>query len=178
MCVCVCRSLGSHSRICQILTVGELYICKLTYSILYLKPQDQALSHFCDHLSHMQSTEMFKWPPTHIPSEGHIRPCSACLLQLCYCKQVSFLWSSSCCIFVLSVGDLLFEYILAWRIPWTEEPGGPQSRRSQRVRHGEQLTRFTFTLLFEMTPRQSAEVPSGVPKCGKTVMCLTGKRGV
>ena len=105
VCVCVCRSLGSHSRICQILTVGELYICKLTYSILYLKPQDQALSHFCDHLSHMQSTEMFKCPPTHIPSEGHIRPCSACLLQLCYCKQVSFLWSSSCCIFVLSVGD-------------------------------------------------------------------------
>ena len=25
--------------------------------------------------------------------------------------------------------------ILAWRIPWTEEPGGPQSMRSQRVRH-------------------------------------------
>ena len=25
--------------------------------------------------------------------------------------------------------------ILAWRIPWTEEPGGVQSMRSQRVRH-------------------------------------------
>ena len=24
---------------------------------------------------------------------------------------------------------------LAWRIPWTEEPGGPQSMGSQRVRH-------------------------------------------
>ena len=24
--------------------------------------------------------------------------------------------------------------ILAWRIPWTEEPGGLQSLRSQRVR--------------------------------------------
>ena len=24
--------------------------------------------------------------------------------------------------------------ILAWRIPWTEEPGRPQSMRSQRVR--------------------------------------------
>ena len=24
----------------------------------------------------------------------------------------------------------------AWRIPWTEEPGGPQSMASQRVRHG------------------------------------------
>ena len=25
--------------------------------------------------------------------------------------------------------------ILAWRIPWTEEPGGPQSMESQRVGH-------------------------------------------
>ena len=25
--------------------------------------------------------------------------------------------------------------ILAWRIPWTEEPGGLQSMHSQRVRH-------------------------------------------
>ena len=24
--------------------------------------------------------------------------------------------------------------VLAWRIPWTEEPGGPQSMGSQRVR--------------------------------------------
>ena len=25
--------------------------------------------------------------------------------------------------------------VLAWRIPWTEEPGGLQSMESQRVRH-------------------------------------------
>ena len=25
--------------------------------------------------------------------------------------------------------------ILAWEIPWTEEPGGLQSKESQRVRH-------------------------------------------
>ena len=25
--------------------------------------------------------------------------------------------------------------ILAWRIPWTEEPGGPQSRGLQRTGH-------------------------------------------
>ena len=25
--------------------------------------------------------------------------------------------------------------VLAWRIPWTEEPGGPQSTVLQRVRH-------------------------------------------
>ena len=29
--------------------------------------------------------------------------------------------------------------ILAWRVPWTEEPGGLQSMRSHRVRH-DQLT--------------------------------------
>ena len=28
-----------------------------------------------------------------------------------------------------------FSSILAWRIPWTEEPGGLQSAGSQRVRH-------------------------------------------
>ena len=27
--------------------------------------------------------------------------------------------------------------ILAWKIPWTEEPGGPQFMGSQRVRHDE-----------------------------------------
>ena len=44
---------------------------------------------------------------------------------------------------VLSLGwkDLLekematHSSILAWRIPWTEEPGGLQSMGSQRVRH-------------------------------------------
>ena len=33
--------------------------------------------------------------------------------------------------------------ILAWRIPWTEEPGGLQSMGSQRVRH-DWLTNFHF----------------------------------
>ena len=32
---------------------------------------------------------------------------------------------------------------LAWKIPWTEEPGGLQSMGSLRVRHG-----FTFTFHF------------------------------
>ena len=30
--------------------------------------------------------------------------------------------------------------ILAWRIPWTEEPGGLESMGSQTVRHSEQLS--------------------------------------
>ena len=32
--------------------------------------------------------------------------------------------------------------ILAWRIPWTEEPGGLQSTGSQRVRESESQTRL------------------------------------
>ena len=35
----------------------------------------------------------------------------------------------------LEKGMATHSSILAWRIPWTEEPGGPQSMGSQRVRH-------------------------------------------
>ena len=36
----------------------------------------------------------------------------------------------------LEKGKATHSSTLAWRIPWTEEPGGLQSMRSQRVRHG------------------------------------------
>ena len=36
--------------------------------------------------------------------------------------------------------------ILAWRIPWTEEPGGLQSQGSHRVRH-DLLTMQAHTVL-------------------------------
>ena len=35
--------------------------------------------------------------------------------------------------------------ILAWRIPWTEEPGQQQFMRSQRVRQDRATKTFTFT---------------------------------
>ena len=35
----------------------------------------------------------------------------------------------------LEEGMVIQSSILAWRIPWTEEPGGLQSIGSQRVRH-------------------------------------------
>ena len=35
----------------------------------------------------------------------------------------------------LEKGIATHSSILAWRIPWTEEPGGLQSMGSQRVRH-------------------------------------------
>ena len=36
---------------------------------------------------------------------------------------------------LLEKGIVTYSSILAWRIPWTEEPGGLQSIGSQRVRH-------------------------------------------
>ena len=35
----------------------------------------------------------------------------------------------------LEKGTAKHSSILAWRIPWTEEPSGPQSRGLQRVGH-------------------------------------------
>ena len=35
----------------------------------------------------------------------------------------------------LEEGMATHSSILAWRIPWTEEPDGLQSMRSQRVKH-------------------------------------------
>ena len=35
----------------------------------------------------------------------------------------------------LEEGIITHSSILAWRTPWTGEPGGPQSRRLQRIRH-------------------------------------------
>ena len=43
--------------------------------------------------------------------------------------------------------------IPAWRIPWTEEPGGLQSMGSQRVRHDWATNTFTF---FSEQPRDGS----------------------
>ena len=44
----------------------------------------------------------------------------------------------------LEEGMATHSSILAWRIPWTEEPGGLQSMASQRVRHDWATNTFTF----------------------------------
>ena len=46
--------------------------------------------------------------------------------------------------------------ILAWRIPWMEEPGGLQSTGSQRVRHdwATSLTHEDLQDLLEATPKK------------------------
>jgi len=44
----------------------------------------------------------------------------------------------------LEKGMATHSNILAWRIPWTEEPGGLQSMGLQRVRHNSATNTFTF----------------------------------
>ena len=54
-------------------------------------------------------------------------------------KKLPTMWET--CVYSLGQDDPLekrmatHSSILAWRIPWTEEPGGLQSMGLQRVRH-------------------------------------------
>ena len=51
----------------------------------------------------------------------------------------SLYWEDS-----LEKGKGTHSSILAWRIPWTEEPGGLQSKGLQRVRHNWVTNTFTW----------------------------------
>ena len=42
--------------------------------------------------------------------------------------------------------------ILAWRIPWIEEPGGLQSIGSHRVRHNQSDLAHTMYILYILYP--------------------------
>ena len=50
--------------------------------------------------------------------------------------------------------------ILAWRIPWTEEPGGLQSTRSQRVRHN--WSELASTHLYFLLPSIIVSLSSNI----------------
>ena len=54
----------------------------------------------------------------------------------------------------LEEGMATLSSILAWRIPWTEEPGGLQSMGSPRVGH--LLSDFTLTVLFHVLEKEMA----------------------
>ena len=45
----------------------------------------------------------------------------------------------------LEEGMAIHSSILAWRVPWTEEPGRLQSTGSQKVRHHGVATQVTIT---------------------------------
>ena len=52
----------------------------------------------------------------------------------------------------LEKGMTTYSSILAWRIPWTEEPAGLQSMGSQRVGHNWVTNTFTNILMKEKEP--------------------------
>ena len=65
--------------------------------------------------------------------------------------------------------------ILAWRVPWTEEPGGLQSVRSQRVRHNWATNNFTFIRsdIFQVVKWQKINSEQ-LKKKGKKKLWATG----
>ena len=57
----------------------------------------------------------------------------------------------------LEKGIATHSSILAWRIPWTEEPGSLQSRGSRRVRHGLATNTTQTTFIFPQV--QTLRIP-------------------
>ena len=60
----------------------------------------------------------------------------------------------------LEKGMATHSSILAWRIPWTEEPGGLQTMGSQRVGHD--WATFTFTLFHGCSTRSLPRSQNGL----------------
>ena len=60
-------------------------------------------------------------------------------------KNLSAMWESLGREDPLKKGMATHSSVLAWRIPWTEEPGGLQSMGSQRVEHSWVTNASTFT---------------------------------
>ena len=48
--------------------------------------------------------------------------------------------------------------IVAWRIPWTEEPGKLQSMGSQRIRHDWATNTFTLNIFVQLLFNQIKEI--------------------
>ena len=63
--------------------------------------------------------------------------------------------------------------ILAWRIPWTEEPGGLQSMGFQRVGHDSATNTFTFILIVHQqgNSKINSSILGSVCSCAQ--LCLT-----
>ena len=63
----------------------------------------------------------------------------------------------------LGKGIATHSSILAWRIPWTEDPGGLQSMGSKRVRYTERLTQQqSFMPQLQLLICCFVQLPSGV----------------
>ena len=64
--------------------------------------------------------------------------------------------------------------ILGWKIPWTEEPGGLQSMRSQRVRH-DWLSMHSMQATNQMVTGEAKESEVGNTRGTVVSSCRWGK---
>ena len=64
--------------------------------------------------------------------------------------------------------------ILAWRVPWTEEPGGLQSTGLQRVRQDRATSIFTFCFT-PLSPAFLASLTPGSPLVMLRLLASTGR---
>ena len=80
-------------------------------------------------------------------------------LGFLHCRQILYQMSYSRSLYmcvcvicqILEKATAPHSSALAWKIPWTEEPGGPQSMGSLRVGHD-----FTFTFHFHALEKEMA----------------------
>ena len=80
---------------------------------------------------------------------------------------------------LLEKGMATHSRILAWTIPWTEEPGGLQFMRSQRHGHDSATNTFTFSQGLTSAPsRRECQDPWGLEKhkCSGTSRQLEWKK--
>ena len=72
----------------------------------------------------------------------------------------------------LEKGMAIHSSILSWRIPWTEEPGGLQSRGSQRVGHNWEANTHTHTHIQGSIEAQDYKIMSSPWKKMKIIFMI------
>ena len=102
--------------------------------------------HFQEHYWAAQVTLVVNNPPASVGDFG---------------DSVSRLWVEK---IPLEEGMTNHSSILVWRIPWTEEPGGPQFTGLQRVGHNKLLSKHALESIIALTTR-----PVGSPKVHPTI---------
>ena len=71
----------------------------------------------------------------------------------------------------LEKGTATYSSILAWRIPWTEAPGGLQSLGLQRVRH-DWVTKHSTTQRYKSWPSSSSPQVTNALTPSRSVPCV------
>ena len=121
------------------------------YTVLFLLLLVSSPHSGISRLSSRNTILFIWWSPTAMFGPKHAWPHLICFLQLSQSEQVTT--SSTCPYnffrplgFPLEKAMALHFSILAWKIPWMEEPGRLQSMGSRRVRHdwATSLSLFTF----------------------------------